>query len=232
MKVSILHPCRHRVEKSWFCMSEWILRAGVDVEAIISIDSSDPRKDEFLKIYEGFNIIVNDNNNAVQAVNQAAKVATGDVMVVVSDDFTCPSDWGTAIERVTKGHKDWVLKVYDGTQEWLITLPILDRTYYERFGYIYPEVYEHMFADTEFTHVADMLGKIIIRNDLRFEHKHYSTLPRNKRVLDEVTIKADATFEPGKKIYLERVKNNFGLPLNAMNIKNEGHKQWLLRNMI
>lgn len=147
MTFSLLHPCRSRVERSWHCMTEWILRAGkgIDLEVIISIDASDPRRDAFLKTYEGFQVIVNDNHNAVQAVNRAADVATGDVLIVVSDDFTCQQDWGLRVQRAIKGHRDFVLKTADGIQPYIVTLPILDRKYYERFGYIYPEVYRHMF---------------------------------------------------------------------------------------
>lgn len=147
MTISLLHPCRSRVERSWNCMSEWILRAGkgIDLEVIISIDESDPRRDDFLKVYEGFQVIVNPNDCAVQAVNRAADVSTGEVLIVVSDDFTCPPDWGERIQRAIKGKRDFVLKTADGIQPYIVTLPILDRKYYERFGYIYPEVYRHMF---------------------------------------------------------------------------------------
>lgn len=232
MRFSILHPCRSRVEKSWNCMSEWILRAGVDLEVIISIDSNDPRKDEFLKVYEGFQVIVNDNDNAVMAVNAAAKVSTGDVLIVVSDDFQCPKDWGKSVERAVKGRRDFVLKTADGIQPYIVTLPILDRRYYDRFGYIYNPVYSHMFSDMELTHVADLLGRMVVRQDILFPHRHYSIIPqRHRPAKDEVTIRADATFEPGKKIYLDRVRNNFGLTRNALDIANEEHKRWLKQNL-
>lgn len=88
------------------------------------------------------------------------------------------------------------------------------------------------FADTEFTHVADLLGRIITRQDIHFQHNHYSLVPANRRpAKDEVTIRADATFEEGKRIYLNRVRENFGLTRNALDIANEEHKQWLKRNL-
>lgn len=88
------------------------------------------------------------------------------------------------------------------------------------------------FADTEFTHVADLLGRIITRQDIHFQHNHYSNIPaRNRPPKDEVTLRADATFEEGKRIYLERVRGNFGMKRNALDISNEEHKHWLKANL-
>lgn len=229
MQFSLLHPCRSRVEKSWHCLSEWITRAGIDLEVIISIDANDPRKGEFIAQYEGFTVIVNENDNAVMAVNAAARVATGDIMIVVSDDFACPKEWGKMIERAVRGRRDFVLKVADGIQPYLVTLPILDRAYYNRFGYIYDPRFRHMFSDTAFTHVADLLGRLVYRQDLLFPHRHYSVI--KGALKDEVTRRADATFDEGKRIYLDMVRENFGLTRNALDIANEEHKQWLKRNL-
>lgn len=106
----------------------------------------------------------------------------------------------------------------------------MDRVYYDRFGYIYYPEYKHMFADTEFTHVADSMHKIITREDLRFPHRHYSV---TKQKPDEISKKADLTWNQGKELYLRRVRERFGLPKNidVMNISDNSHYRWLKANL-
>lgn len=230
MKISILHPSRGRPAKSWQCMNEWINRAGCEVEVIVSLDTDDPSLTEYVRIYgERFKLIINSNRSAVDAMNQAAQHSTGDILVGVSDDFACPKNWALILLKHAKTWKDFVLKVNDGTQSYIVTLPIMDRTYYNRFGYIYHPDYLHMFCDTELTHVADCLRRLIIKNDLLFRHNHYSVLREPK---DHIARRADATWNEGKRIYLEHCKNKFGLhqfSVDVTSLAPEGlaHKQWL-----
>lgn len=231
MRFTILHPSRSRPEKSFRCISDWINKAGLPVhEVIVSLDRDDPRLGDYYRLYKQDDkilILEQPNRSAVDAVNKAATVATGDVFIVVSDDFECPQNWAVLLTKVLKGKRDFVLKVFDGVQNYIVTLPILDTVYYKRFGYIYNSCYLHMFSDTEFTHVADVLRRLIIRNDITFKHNHYS-VTKEKR--DEVTVRADNTFNPGREIYLERVRNRFGLGnVDVMRLSPEGaaHLQWL-----
>lgn len=227
MLISLLHPSRSRVERSKETTSKWLLRAGHEVELIVSIDENDPSKEEYIRYY-GDKVIVNPNRSAVDAINNAAKVAKGDILIVVSDDSDCPRNWVEKIVGATHNKRDWILKVNDGIQKWIITMPIMDRNYYERFGYIYYPEYLHMFADCELAHVADVLHKVIKREDLKFPHLHYSVTRQKK---DEVTIKADATWNQGKELYLKRVRERFGLGIDVMNISDNGHYNWLKKNL-
>lgn len=216
-------------------MSDWILRAGKPVEVILSIDTDDPNRTEYHDLYRqaGFEvkIIENANRSAVDAVNAAAAQSTGDILIVVSDDFTCPKLWALILEKHIGDRKDFLFKVNDGNQKYIVTLPIMDRTYYNRFGYIYHSDYLHMFCDTELTHVADVLRKLVVRNDLLFRHNHYSVV-RKKR--DDVSIRADQTWNDGKRTYLKHCKEKFGLgkDVDIMQLSADGHqhKEWLKGN--
>lgn len=203
-----------------------------DIELIVSIDDNDRYKHNYLQFYSHFDqsktkIISNPNRSAVDAINNGAKEAKGDILIVVSDDSDCPDNWVNTINVATRGKKDFVLKVDDGVQQWIVTMPIMDREYYNRFGYIYYPEYRHMFVDTDFTHVADILNRIIWRNDILFPHLHYS-VTRVRSDKDEVSIKADATWQEGKALYLSRFIQSFGLEgVNKWDVKSEGHKKWL-----
>lgn len=238
MRISIIHPSRSRVAKSWQTVNDWVNRAGCEVEVIVSIDVDDPQKQEYLDTYQSrFQILIEYNRSAVDAINKAATWATGDVFVVVSDDFHCPQNWALILQKHLKNRKDFLFKVNDGVQNYIVTLPILDRKYYERFGYIYYPGFQHMFADTELTHVADVLKRLVIRNDILFRHNHYSVLqPSLRGKKDEVTLRADATWDDGKRLYLQRVREKFGLgkDVDVMSLSGEGqtHREWLKKHGI
>lgn len=204
--ISIIHPSRGRPEKSCRTMDNWILSANTDVEVILSIDNDDPIKHAYNTAYT--ERVISDNKSAIDAVNNAAKIAQGDIFMVVSDDTDCFSGWDTALLKEVEGKTDWILKTQDGIQPWIITMPVMDRAYYNRFGYIYHPDYLHMFCDTELTCVADITGRKITSN-LLFPHKHYSI---TKEQPDAVNKKADATWQQGEKLFLERYKRNFDLP--------------------
>lgn len=211
MRFSLLHPSRSRPDKSFNTTQQWLKSAsGRDFELIISIDDSDPYKDQYLNIYSNLNqfktkVIVNNNTSAVEAINNAAKVSEGEILIVVSDDTGVLNGWDVLLNQAIGTHSDFVLKVDDGIQDWIVTMPIMDRVYYNRFGYVYYPGYKHMFCDTHLTHVADCLGRIIFRDDITISHNHYSVRRSEK---DQVSIRADATFNSGRQIYLDLLKKN------------------------
>lgn len=213
MKISLLHPSRMRLNMALATAKHW-LNNTVDkenYEYILSIDSSDPHlvwyKDEFTKQLPQIQILVSENNTAIDAINNAAKISTGDLLIVVSDDFECFPNWDNQLRDEVLGKKDFVLKTQDGIQPFIITIPIMDRIYYNRFGYIYYPLYQHMFCDTEMSAVGYMLDRTINSN-LRFIHKHYITGAMQR---DLINIKNDATWNQGQTLFKERQAKNFEL---------------------
>lgn len=229
--ISIIHPTRQRPEKSFATIQKWVQRCSSEVEVVVSVDIDDPLLNIYQSLYKDIHkVIVNKNRSAVDAVNAAAKECTGNIMVVVSDDFDCNQGWGREIIRIVKDRKDWVLKANDGVQKWIITLPILDREYYNRFGYVYHPDFIHMFVDTWFTHQAEALGKILRVDTLWFPHLHYSVVRSNA---DEVSRRADKSWNQGKALYLHMVRQQFkGIPKYGIKSPwGQGHIQWLQRSL-
>lgn len=232
--ISIIHPSRGRPEKSVKTIKKWIDNIdNTPYEILISVDNDEVEKylmhysREWLLDPFGVNpktLINNNNKSAVDAINNAAKEAKGNILIVVSDDTDCMKDWDLFIMNNVHNKKDWILKTQDGTQPWIITMPIMDRTYYNRFGYIYYPEYKHMFCDTELTCVADITGRKIVSN-LLFKHNHYSV---TKEKPDEISRRADATWDYGEKLFLERYKRNFDLPPGKP-IQDKGMINWLQR---
>lgn len=233
MKISIIHPSRSRPEMALSTATKWIERAGIEIEYILSADMDDPAKDKYLMIYDCLpvSVLSNQNKSAIEAINVAAKECTGDLIVVVSDDFDCPDKWAVDLLSSLKDKSDFIVKTQDGLQDWIITLPILDKEYYNRFGYVYPPHISHMFADTWMTHVADLTGRKITL-PIKFPHFHYST---GKTKKDAVNVKADSTWSDGESKYLEGVRNNFGLDtddIKGVLMCNDRFKKWLKAKLI
>lgn len=226
MTISLLHPSRGRPHQAKKAAESWFRKAGVTINYILSIDDDDDSEYVLPDCCNSLwysQIVTNKNRSAIDAINNAAKVAKGDIFVVMSDDFEAPKDWALNILQATEGKKDWIVKTPDGIQKWIITLPIMDRDYYNRFGYVYYPEYQHMFCDTEMTCVADLTGRKI-ELDIPFAHNHYST---GKTQKDEVNERADKTWSQGEKLFIERYKKNFDLVNPVGKISSTEYLNWI-----
>lgn len=209
--ISIIHPSRSRSQQAEKTIKLWLDNAKdkSQIEYVISVDIDD----RSLKAYKalsnkyGTSIHIGKNKSAIEAINRGTKRSKGNLIIVVSDDFLCEPKWDEKILTELEGKEDFIVKTKDGIQPTLITLPIMDRAYYNRFGYVYETGYIHMFCDQEMTAVGMMLGKVI-KSEQVFEHIHYST---GKFEKDSISEKNDKTWNQGKKHFAERLKMNFGI---------------------
>lgn len=223
--ISILHPSRQRPDRSLRTLTKWINNSVGELEIIISIDEDDPCLGTYEMNSDNINakLIINKNRSAVDAINNAAKAATGNILIVVSDDTDCPDKWDYKLLQEVKGKTDWILKTRDGIQDWIITMPVMDRAFYNRFGYVYYPEYLHMFCDTELSCVADLTCRRL-KTDMMFKHLHYS---KGLTERDEVSAKADSTWTQGEKLFLSRFKNKFGLESPKCKVSSMPHLRWI-----
>lgn len=230
MKITLLHPSRGRAEKAYRTYNKWINFSSnlIELEHILSIDTDDIALNKYVALFTNSKVITSPNTCLVEATNNGVTRATGDIIVLLSDDFDCFRDWDILITDAFKNQTCKVLKTFDGVQQWIVTLPIMDKAYYEMQGYFYYPKYRHMFCDTDMTHKAELEGNLIVRNDLLFTHEHYSTVIVAKDTTNE---KADSTWQQGENVYLERVKTNFEItyPIDVLNLCSEAkhHINWL-----
>lgn len=211
MKFSLIHPSRSRPDKSFDTLSKWINRGSRNIELIVSCDSTDDTYIDYIdNSYDvlHYALIKHNNRSAVDAINNAAKIASGDVFIVVSDDTDCPMHWDKILTDAIGESKDFVMKTDDGIQRRIITMPIMDRTYYERDGYIYNPIYDHSWADTELTDVAHLRRRVITRMDIKFLHLHPEVTKEPK---DDLHKRNDLTHDRDRHIYQKRKAINFGL---------------------
>jgi hypothetical protein len=232
--ITVIHPSRSRPEYALDTALLWMYNASERYEYILSIDATDPYLNVYESLFPKGSYVIEDNDNVVMAANEGARKAKGEILVLISDDFDCPKNWDLTIREALKD-KSGLLKTYDGVQKWIVTLPIMTRDYYEDQGHIYYPWYHHMFCDTDQTHKADLQGKLIIRNDILFNHDHYS-LKGSGHKKDEVNERADKTWANGEHVYLQRCREKFGLgDVDIFNLSKEakeaGHVQWLKKKL-
>lgn len=205
--ISIIHATR-RPKESLEAATHWLsnISGEVELEYILSKDVSDNGNyQDHIQLVS--TITQNDNRSAVDAFNHGAELATGEVLICISDDMRCFAGWDKALINAMNGLHDFYLKVNDGLQPTLVTMPVFDRDYYNRLGYVWNPDYQHMFVDQEATAIAIMLGRYI-KSDLLFKHVHYST---GGTGFDDVNIRNNSTWAQGESLFNERLKNNFGI---------------------
>lgn len=214
MKISIIHPSRQRPDMAASTKSKWLNRADCreNIEYRVVCDEDDPQLGRYEYIIGNILVCQNHNHSCITAINFGALHSNGNLLIVVSDDFDCPEHWDTLLLEALQGKEDYCVKTDDKYQPFIITLPIMDRKYYNRFNYIYNPSYLHMFCDTEMSAVAWMLGRYIKVN-ITFIHNHYTTGAMAK---DEINEKNDKSWQQGETLFHKRIEENFGIsnPVN------------------
>ena len=207
MTISLIHPSRGRPELGSQTAKKWVSSAGVPVQHIFSLDSSDPTHGA----YEWLDLcLINDNTCVVEATNVAAKEAIGDILIYLSDDFDCFPDWGKVIEKEVKDFSPlWLLKVDDCLQGFevpVLTIPIMSKGLYQRLGYFWHPEYRSMFCDEHLFWVCRKLGVLRNAPHIKFEHKHASV---GKAPNDETYIRSSKNWDQGKALFAKHKSQGF-----------------------
>lgn len=98
-RISLLHATRGRPEQAIHTRNLFLHGASIPlgVEHIFAIDEDDAASLAALKDYR--HVVVKKPNGCVKAWNAAAAVATGCVLIQLSDDWVPPYDWDMSIWR-------------------------------------------------------------------------------------------------------------------------------------
>lgn len=211
MKISLLHPSRSRPQLALKCFNDWMLKAvnKDNVEYILSLSTNDPHYQEYQKVFSGLPIhfVTSETNGLVIQANAAANCSTGSLLIAISDDFSCPNGWDKLLTDALDDKRDYVVKTDDGIQPYIMTLPMMDRAFYERLGHIYHPDYNHMYGDEELAEIGKRTGRTITL-PLKFPHNHYST---GKSQKDDVNRRNDSFMMVDGETFRKRKAQNFGL---------------------
>lgn len=174
MKISLLHATK-RPREAKACQQRWLdlVESPHDIEIITCVDHDDEASKEAFP-----DAVLNYSEGVVPAWNEAAKQATGDVFVVLDDDFFAPPGWNRLIESYMCNGAD-ILHVGDKhRKDQLICHPIVSRRFYEAMGYLWHPLFKSVFCDNWFSEVAKRWGYVDATQDgtidLGFVHKNPS----------------------------------------------------------
>lgn len=206
MKLSLIHATR-RPEAAKACQKLWMDRCEHDpnVEIITAVDHDDA---ESQKVFPDA-VVAYGQEGVCKAWNAAAEKATGDILVVVDDDFEPCFGWNEVIRSYMANGAD-VLHVGDKhRKDQLICHPIVSRRFYEAVGYIFHPSFRSVFCDDHISQLAKRWGYVDATQggkvDLGFIHKNPS---QGYGTEDEVARKSNSKerYEHGKAVF-DRLQN-------------------------
>lgn len=185
MNILFKYPTRNRW--NWFQKTldtyYTMISESCDFQFLISLDEDDesmlqPDVRKFLDYQPNLIYKYGNSRSKIEAVNANMDSVDGwDILVLVSDDMI-PIVKGfdkIIIDNMQKYFPDMdgALHFNDGFlgQDRTITLSIMGRKLYERFGYIYHPAYKSFFCDNEFTEQVRKMKKVIYLPQVIIKHK-------------------------------------------------------------
>ena len=226
MRISLIHQSRGRPQLAHSNYRNWIDKSeahnsetsDITIEHILSLDVDEPKYCEYVELFGVYHHMVQENPQdgyVVGATNAAAKYTTGDVLIYLSDDFDCPEKWDKLIMDKMNPGIPQILKVDDCLLPMgaaILTIPIMTREFYDKFGYFFYPEYKSMFCDEDLYNVARILDALVIAPDLKFPHRHPSNGKKEFRGKNDETYKRSyAMMKQGRVLHNNRRKANYGL---------------------
>jgi glycosyltransferase involved in cell wall biosynthesis len=177
--ISLIHATRGRANKAGHTRNLW-LSLAVNPERIQHVYCVDDDDTQSKKLASQFEHTVSMGKSCVAAWNDGCAIATGDLLVQLSDDWLPVPGWDAKlldeVKRAGKTLDDpLVIAVSDGhRKDDLLCMAILTHARYVQQGYaMFSSEYESVFSDNEFAHRAWRDGVVIdARDRITFEHEH------------------------------------------------------------
>ena len=168
----------------------------------------------YMKLDEVLYLQGKTSKSSVAHWNLGASEATGDVIILNSDDMFPPKDWdqllySTLLERC-KRHKGVLepkvvrVSYAQEQQKGLMTLQVMTKAYYDKLGYAMYPGFQSVYADDDFTACAEELKAIIEAPTVVWEHRHpCNNGVKLKDIKDEVykTENERARYFYGKQLF-------------------------------
>jgi len=148
----------------------------------------------------------------ISAINIDLQYLPNDTKILVnmSDDMVFTKNgFDTIIRNDFNNDFSLCLHYPDGYRSDIITMSILGKDYFDRFGYIYNPSYKSLFCDDEQTAVAKLLNKYKYIDNQIFIHKH----PANDSsvMVDSQYVHTESYFGEDRETFNLRKSNNFYL---------------------
>jgi hypothetical protein len=221
MELLIKFPSRSRPRKLLACIQNIIDHAVTDqYHILLTLDKNDYLTNtlEMREKLAAFGPLVSvdwgHSFNKIDAVNRGVPESGWRIIMLTSDDMQI--DYTGFDKLIIDDFNrefpdgDGVLQYPDGFTTGILTLPIMDKIYYDRTHYIYHHAYKSLFCDEEAIIVAKQLGRLWQAPTSFYRHMH----PANVAGLevDAQLAYTQSLWAIDKKTFEARKRFNFYLP--------------------
>jgi len=154
-----------------------------------------------------FKIFYGQSKNKIEAINANLTDEDYDILILIADDMIPQvMEYDEIIRNIIETSENGTdTIIHFNTTRWANLLDvwcIMGKKYYDRFKYIYNPIYKSIFADNEYTEVAQILDRYIFSEIIAFNHNWDS---------DETTLKSWGHNQEDENIYNSRKNENFDL---------------------
>ena len=179
LRISLLHATHHREAGPVAVKERWLATASRpgSIDYIFAMDGDDG---ESIRLTEGHHRIVGSIEPGVTAVrnwNNAATVATGELLFVIADDLMPNEGWDIHLRNVI-GDLDplrtsFAVKIKDSDRSdgVLLRHPVISRKFYEAHGLFNPK-FRGLYCDNDITLRAFWRAAVLDGRSVEFLHEH------------------------------------------------------------
>lgn len=182
-KISVLVPTRGRPKNVERMLESLLATSDVPPEVILYIDDDDKSYIEYAtdnleSVYHKYPGVMKDVLRGPRITlsdcwNKCAEAATGNILMVGSDDIIFRTKgWDSLVRDVFAKSDDKILMAFGDDGAWherFATHPIIHRKWYEAIGYVTPPHFSGDYCDTWINDIAVSLGRRIY---LPFVNEH------------------------------------------------------------
>lgn len=224
MNFLIKYPTRQRPEQFFKTLDLYIAMFSSEnrYHILVSCDIDDQsmnNKDCIRKLrsYAQLSFFFSKRDSKIKAINRDVDSIDykWDIIIGAQDDsIPIKDNYDIVIAQNMQMHfpdTDGVLWFFDPFRTDLISVLIMGKKFYDRFGYIVNPVYDSMYAEKELMAVSKNLCRLAyIKNNI-IEHRHYSFKDKASGCLahDALYKWNHKPFKKDKQTYLNRRSNNF-----------------------
>jgi hypothetical protein len=199
----------------------WKMRATHwdNIEVILVTDEKfeENFEDQFVNMLTYVN---SGRRDCVTGWNLAASKATGDMFVQVSDDLFPPEQWDEKLISIAGNAEYFSLQLPDerGLRD-CVMHPVISRTVYEHFGYLYPADFKSVYCDDWLYCAHRQAGFLQSINEGQFwNHVHRTT---HNVVVDDVLLRHESRerYVEGHLVFVRELQK-LGITINDPPEKN------------
>lgn len=187
MKLLIQYATRQRPQRVFVTINSFVANISDkgDYRVLLTCDDDDKSMNneiiiERLNFYKHMSVFYGKRAGKIGSINRDINKIDydWDVVLCIQDDTVCvQKDYDKIIKNAIKKHcpdTDGALWFDDPGRSSLITVIIVGKKFYDRFGYVLNSQYHSMFAEKELMAVSKKLNRLFKINDTIIEHQHYS----------------------------------------------------------